>query len=293
MMGMIPLIGVLCTTILLFWLYPRQVKTGKLADLYSVDAARSMAGLKQNALEYKLLASGLALRPTTFRLLCGAAGLAGVVVTWIFLPGLPAVVVGGIAWYVPNAWLDDRVRSRGRNVDQVLPIAIGRISAGLLAGGSVPDVLQQVGESLSLQGNNPLTPELILTASEMRIKDRTEALRGLAARSPSVSLANLAQLLEGFTEAGGRAYTGVLMDISTRVQQILIARNRAQAKAGDSLVSAKVLPGVLVAILAYLSSDPMVRESLSALPVQIVIGLTMAAMVGGYFIMHSMIMEAA
>jgi len=127
----------------------------------------------------------------------------------------------------------------------------------------------------------------------MRIKDRSEALRALASRSPSVSLANLAQLLEGFTEAGGRAYTAVLMDISTRVQQILVARNRAQAKAGDSLVSAKVLPGVLVAILAYLSSDPMVRESLSALPVQIAIGLTMAAMVGGYFIMRSMIMEAA
>lgn len=293
MIGFIPVIGILCATLSLFWLYPRQVKTGKLADLYSIDAVRSMASLNPNTLEYKLLASGVSLRPTTFRLLCGAAGLAGVVITWIFLPGLPALVVGAIGGYVPNAWLDDRVKSRGRKMDQVLPIAIGRIAAGLLAGGSVPDVLQQVGESLALQGVNPLTPELLLTASEMRIKDRSEALRALASRSPSVSLANLAQLLEGFTEAGGRAYTAVLMDISTRVQQILVARNRAQAKAGDSLVSAKVLPGVLVAILAYLSSDPMVRESLSALPVQIVLGLTMAAMVGGYFIMRSMIMEAA
>jgi len=126
----------------------------------------------------------------------------------------------------------------------------------------------------------------------MRIKDRVEALRSLASRSPSVSLSNLAQLLEGYTEAGGRAYTGVLMDISSRVQQILIARNRAQAKAGDSLVSAKVLPFVLIFILIYLSQDPMVRSSLIALPVQIVIGVTMAAMAGGYFIIRSMIMEA-
>ena len=36
----------------------------------------------------------------------------------------------------------------------------------------------------------------------------------------------------------------------------------------------------------------MVRSSLIALPVQIVIGVTMAAMVGGYFIIRSMIMEA-
>jgi hypothetical protein len=37
----------------------------------------------------------------------------------------------------------------------------------------------------------------------------------------------------------------------------------------------------------------MVRETLGALPVQIVIGITMVAMVGGYFLMRSMIMEAA
>ena len=77
-----------------------------------------------------------------------------------------------------------------------------------------------------------------------------------------------------------------------RVQQILIARNRAQAKAGDSLVSAKVLPVVLILILIYLSQDPMVRASLNAVPVQIVIGVAMAAMVAGYVIIRSMIMEA-
>jgi Flp pilus assembly protein TadB len=293
MTGLIPIIGVLCMTLMLFFLYPRERKAGRLADLYSVDSARAMSSLSPSSLEYKLLAGGVKMRPVTFRLLCGAGAVAGLVITWLFLPGLPALVVAGVSFYIPNAWLDDKVKSRGRKIDQVLPIAIGRISAGLLAGGSVPDVLQQVGESLALQGANPLTPELLLTASEMRVKDRTEALRSMAGRSPSVSLANLAQLLEGFTEAGGRAYTEVLMQISSRVQQILIARNRAQAKAGDSLVSAKVLPGVLVAILAYLSSDPMVRESLGALPVQIVIGLTMASMVAGYFIIRSMIMEAA
>jgi Flp pilus assembly protein TadB len=277
--------------VLLLW-YPKQIKTGRLSALYTVDSARTLSSLDQKSLEYKLLASGLNIKPVTFRLLRIAAGVCGMVIAWLFLPGLPAIVIGGIVIYIPGAWLDDRVKSRGRNIDQLLPIAIGRTAAGLLAGGSVPDVLQQVGESLEIEKTNPLTPEFILTASEMRIKDRVEALRSLASRSPSVSLANLAQLLEGYTEAGGRAYTTVLMDISSRVQQILIARNRAQAKAGDSLVSAKVLPAVLILILVYLSQDPMVRSSLTALPVQIVIGGTMAAMVGGYFIIRSMIMEA-
>lgn len=289
---LIPVVGVLSTTLFLLLWYPKQIKTGRLAALYTVDSARSLSSLDPKSLDYKLLASGLNIKTTTFRLFRIAASVSGVVIAWLFLPGLPAIVIGGILFYVPGAWLDDRVKSRGRNIDQLLPIAIGRTAAGLLAGGSIPDVLQQVGESLELEKTNPLTPEFVLTASEMRIKDRVEALRGLASRSPSVSLANLAQLLEGYSEAGGRAYTGVLMDISNRVQQILIARNRAQAKAGDSLVSAKVLPAVLILILIYLSQDPMVHSSLSALPVQIVIGVTMAAMVGGYFIMRSMIMEA-
>ena len=289
---LIPVVGILCTTLFLLLWYPKQIKTGRLAALYTVDSARSLSSLDPKSLEYKLLASGLNLKPITFRLLRIASGVCGMVIAWLFLPGLPAIVIGGILFYVPGAWLDDRVKSRGRNIDQLLPIAIGRTAAGLLAGGSVPDVLQQVGESLELEKTNPLTPQFVLTASEMRIKDRVEALRSLASRSPSVSLSNLAQLLEGYTESGGRAYTGILMDISSRVQQILIARNRAQAKAGDSLVSAKVLPVVLIFILIYLSQDPMVRSSLIALPVQIVIGVTMAAMVGGYFIIRSMIMEA-
>ncbi|MRS04781.1 hypothetical protein EG832_16430 [bacterium] len=289
---LIPVVGILCTTLFLLLWYPKQIKTGRLAALYTVDSARSLSSLDPKSLEYKLLASGLNIKPITFRLLRIAASVCGMVIAWLFLPGLPAIVIGGILVYIPGAWLDDRVKSRGRNIDQLLPIAIGRTAAGLLAGGSVPDVLQQVGESLELEKTNPLTPEFVLTASEMRIKDRVEALRSLASRSPSVSLSNLAQLLEGYTESGGRAYTGILMDISSRVQQILIARNRAQAKAGDSLVSAKVLPVVLIFILIYLSQDPMVRSSLIALPVQIVIGVTMAAMVGGYFIIRSMIMEA-
>jgi tight adherence protein B len=292
MTGIIGLIGVLCGVIVLYLAYPQKRSVGRLADLYSVDSLRTLSDLNPNSLEYRLMASGINYRPVTWQLLCLSAGTAAAAVTWLVLPGLPALVVGGIAYYLPNAWLDDKVKSRGREIDKCLPIAIGRIAAGLLAGGSVPDVLQQVGQSLQIEAANPLTPELMLTATELRTKDRREALRNLAQRSPSVSLANLAQLLEGYSEAGGARYASVLMDISQRVQQILIARNRAQAKAGDSVVSTRVLPGVLLLIIVYLSSDPMVQQSLHAFPVQIAIALTMAAMIIGYFVMRSMVLEA-
>ena len=292
MTGIIVLIGVLCGVIVLYLAYPQKRSVGRLAELYSVDSLRTLADLNPNSLEYRLMASGINYRPVTWQLLCLSTAIAAAAVTWLVLPGLPALVVGGIAYYLPNAWLDDKVKSRGREIDKCLPIAIGRIAAGLLAGGSVPDVLQQVGQSLQIEAANPLTPELMLTTTELRTKDRREALRNLAQRSPSVSLANLAQLLEGYTEAGGARYASVLMDISQRVQQILIARNRAQAKAGDSVVSTRILPGVLLLIIVYLSSDPMVQQSLHAFPVQIAIALTMAAMIIGYFVMRSMVLEA-
>lgn len=292
MIAFIPLIGLIAGMLALFFLYPEKRVTGRLAEIYSVDAARTLSALNPNSLEYKLLASGLNLRPVTFRMLEVSAGLAGMALTWLVLPGLPALIVGGLIFYLPVAWLDGKVKTRGREIDRYLPIAIGRIAAGLLASGAVPDVLQQVGQSLEIEGANPLTPELLLTATELRNKDRREAMRNLAMRSPSVSLANLAQLLEGYSEAGGGRYSSVLMDIAQRVQQILIARNRAQAKAGDTVVSMRVLPAVLFLIVVYLSRDPMVAESLRALPVQILIAVTMVAMMVGYFIMQSMVMEA-
>jgi Flp pilus assembly protein TadB len=148
---LIPVVGILSTTLVLLLWYPKQIKTGRLSALYTVDSARTLSSLDQKSLEYKLLASGLNIKPVTFRLLRIAAGVCGMVIAWLFLPGLPAIVIGGIVIYIPGAWLDDRVKSRGRNIDQLLPIAIGRTAAGLLAGGSVPDVLQQVGESLEIE----------------------------------------------------------------------------------------------------------------------------------------------
>ena len=127
---LIPVVGLLCTTLVLLLWYPKPTRTGKLADLYTVDSARTLSSLDQKTLDYKLLAAGLPIKPVTFRLLCVAAGIGGAVITWLFLPGLPAIVVGGIIFYVPNAWLDDRVKSRGRKIDQLLPIGIGRIAAG-------------------------------------------------------------------------------------------------------------------------------------------------------------------
>ena len=127
---LIPVVGILCTTLFLLLWYPKQIKTGRLAALYTVDSARSLSSLDPKLLEYKLLASGLNIKPITFRLLCIAAGVCGMVIAWLFLPGLPAIVIGGILFYVPGAWLDDRVKSRGRTSINYFPLPLAALLQG-------------------------------------------------------------------------------------------------------------------------------------------------------------------
>jgi Flp pilus assembly protein TadB len=292
MSGLIFLIAVLSALLALWLAFPRRVKAGVLNEIYTLESARSMQALDPGSLEYQLLAAGLTLKPVTFRVLTCGAALAAFALGASLLGGLVGLVLGGIAWYVPQAWLKDKVQGRGKAIDKILPIAIGRIAAGLLAGGSPSEVLQETADSLEIEGRTPLAPELSLTAVEMRVKDRQEALRSLAERSPSTSLANLAMLLDGYMEAGGGKYAETLLSISARVQQILMARNRASAKAGDVMVSVMTLPGVLILVLGYLSLDPLIARSLHSLVVQLVLGGVVLTMVAGYFIMRSMIQEA-
>ncbi len=274
-----------------------QMKKGQasaaLSDAYSLEGAQRLSEMDPKTLAYKLVASGANWKPATFQIARVLLGIGGGMVAWTLLPGVPALAIGGLLFYIPMAWLDDKVKGRGREIDKYLPVAVGRISAGLLAGGSMADVLDEVSNSLELEGKNPLSAELHLAAAELRSKERGQAFENLATRSPSLSLANIAHLLEGYVEAGGGKHAQVLVESSNRVQQILVARNRTKAKAGDSMLSARVIPAVLGLMLIYLSQDPMVRESLMALPVQIVLALTIGAMVMGYFIMRSMVMEAA
>jgi tight adherence protein B len=260
--------------------------------MYSLETARSLSELKPGSLEYRLLAAGLLIRPATFRLLVIAIGIAGTIILWTFLPGLPALILGGLAGYLPVAWLDNKIVGRAREMDKHLPIAIGRIASGLLAGGSIADVLEKTAGSLDEEGPNPLSGELFLAAAEVRSKSPAEALRRLAERSPSTSLANLANLLEGYSQAGGEAYLAHLVDTTRRVQQVLVARNRAGARAADALLSTRIIPLMLLVVFLYLTQDPLIRVSLTELPVQMAIGAGISLMAVGYGLMQGMVKEA-
>jgi Flp pilus assembly protein TadB len=258
-----------------------------LSDMWSMESSRKLGEKKTEkpGIEYLLLSAGWDMDPRSFRLLQIAVGLALAVITWMFMPGLPALVLGGIAGYAPQMILLDRAQNRGREIEKHMPLAVVRLSTGLLTGGSIRDTLNDTAASLDAEGPNPLAPELRLTALETQTKSVEEALDALARRSPSESLSNLAHLLKGYAVSGGIKYAEALNIAASNTQKILAARNNAHAEASGAFGTARIIIGGLVIMLLILSADPTVAASFQSLGIQIFAAVVFVIMGVGYWLM--------
>jgi Flp pilus assembly protein TadB len=237
------------------------------------------------SLQRNLLEAGWKISETQFRLGSIAIGLAGTLLSWrFFLPGLPALMIGGMLTWLPSMLLKERALSRGLRLDEALPLALSRLSAGLQAGRGLDEVLETVGRSLP--DGSPLTGELVKAAQDIRSGDAQEAMQKLAERSASPSLANVAMLLESFVRAGGGQYAGVVSEAAVQIQRIIAVRNHARAKAAQALQSAKLIPLIMLGVLFMMASDPATAESFRTGTVQIVIAVAMGVMLLGFLQMR-------
>jgi len=244
-------------------------------------------------LEYQLQAAGVNMKPATFRLLNIVGAIGVLIVMWMLLPGVPAMAIALVVYIAPGTWLKNKIKNRGWEIDKLLPMALGRIANSIQTGMSIPDALENAARILDHEGRNPLSPELTLTASEMRTKDdRGEALMALARRSPSISLANTAYLLRGAMESGGSKYNQVLVDSADRIRKVISGRNSAKAKAQESMVTAIVVPGLLIFTLIALSQSSMVKQSMHSIIVQFVLAIALGAMFLGYFMIQNIVSDA-
>ena len=256
------------------------------------DAGSASLG-RMAHLNRRLKEAGLRLTPVEYVAISVGLGIGGSLLAWaLFVPGLPALAAGGILAYLPFAYLQDRASRRGRQIDEQLAIALSRIAPGLQTGHSLDQVLEEVAHSLQAEGSNPLTSELLRTAQDIRTRQPGEALRDLARRSPSVSLSNIAMLLESYLRAGGGQYAGVIGETAAALQRILAVRSHAQAKATQPLQSARWIPLMLLGVLLAMLNDPLTRASFSEPLVQIALALAMGVMVAGYLVMRRQVMGA-
>ena len=270
----------------------KKSRMAEIADqAYQVDEGQDH--LDPKSLNYQLQAAGVNIKPATFRLLNIMGAIGVLIIMWLLLPGVPAIAIAVIAYIAPGTWLKNKIKNRGWEIDKLLPMALGRIANSIQTGMSIPDALDNTARILDHEGKNPLSPELTLTASEMRTKDdRGEALLALARRSPSISLANTAYLLRGAMESGGSKYNLVLVESADRIRKVIAGRNAAKAKANESMITAVVVPAILIFVLISLSQSSVVKQSLHSFLVQIVMGIAFGAMVIGYFIIKNIVDDA-
>jgi hypothetical protein len=193
--------------------------------------------------------------------------------------------------FLPYSFILDRSRQRGRVIDEKLAIALTRISPGLQVNRGLDEVLEEVARSLEVEGPNPLTPELLKTARDIRTRSVEQALRDLARRSPSLSLSNISMLLESYIRAGGGQYAEVFNESASSIQRIIAVRTHALAKAAQPLQSARLIPLMLGGVLLVMLGDPLTRASFSEPLVQVGMAIAICVMAAGYIIMRSEVLK--
>jgi len=274
------------------WVYLTSRSARRLHDAETVELVEGLADLPKGTLKYKLMEAHLNLSTNQFYLLAIVLGITGILLSWVFfIPGLPSLAVGGVLAYLPFGYVQEKARSRGRMIDEKLSIALSRIAPGLQVNRGLDEVLEEVAKSLNSEGSNPLSPELLKTAKDIRTRNTEQALRDLAKRSPSLSLANVAMLLESYHRAGGGQYAQVFSETATSIQRIIAVRTQAMAKATQPLQSARLIPLMLGGVLLVMLKDPATRASFSEPMVQIAMSLAIGVMVLGYLLMRREVMN--
>ena len=193
------------------------------------------------SINLKLLSAGMGRRlsPTTFlaaKALLAAGGLAGgFLLTTVVGKGLLgslglALALAATGFFVPDAFLTFKTRSRKDRIQAELPDALDLLAVSVEAGLGFDGAITKLTEHM----DGPLVEEFGLTLGEMRIgESRSEALKKMAERVATPEIA-------AFTRAIIQAdQLGISLGRILRVQAA-DTRNRRQAAAEERAMNAPI-----------------------------------------------------
>jgi Flp pilus assembly protein TadB len=277
----------------------RSVSEKRVAAAYSFQQILSEADPKSP--EYRLAAAGIQTRnpKLTWTLLhYGPALAACVIALGVGMPPFVALGAALIGFIAPRQWLEGRIKDRGRRLEADLPQVYVELLATLRANPDVASALSEVADGLEREkGANPMSDELRQTAREAASSTvgREQAFRNLQRRAASVSLANLGLLLERFAQTGagdGGSFFDAFAAGAGNVQSIIEARQRAQSKAAEQMMSARIVPALLAFTLVFFMGDVSFRQSFQLPMVQLILAGAAVIMYLGYLVMSDMAREA-
>jgi pilus assembly protein TadC len=146
--------------------------------------------------------------------------------------GMGRVLAGGLAatvlgFSLPRVYIAARGRSRARQIERGLPLAIDLLTLCLSAGQTIVVALQQAGREL--RGTYPaLAEELAIVEHQARLHSLEQALAQLAERVPVPEVRNLALLLIQ-SERLGTDTAATLQEYAASIR--ITIRQRAETRA--------------------------------------------------------------
>ena len=215
-------------------------------------------GAQENHLRHRLTRAGLRTEaaPTIFlavKVLAAAAGLGAFI--WVNLVRVEPLPLGpalgvlpfALGYYLPDAWLAGRIRTRQTELERGLPDALDLLVTCVEAGLGLDQAMQRVATEIAIAWPT-LSQELRLTFLEVNAGiRRVEAMRRLAHRTGVSELKSLAATLNQ-TEIFG---TSVGEALRVQSESMRIRRmQRAEERAG--IVSVKLMVPLVVCVLPSL-----------------------------------------
>ncbi len=174
--------------------------------LHAIGEALPGSQKGQEPLRRRLLQAGYRWpsAPTVFQgiKVATALGMAGIV-GWLILftnraadsALLPCLAAAGFGYLLPERWLDRAIRARARRLRSGLPPATDLLVLAVEAGQGLDQAMLEVAKALAASYPD-LSDEFVFVHLEVRAgKNRAEALRNLAERSPEPELAKLVTVL--------------------------------------------------------------------------------------------------
>lgn len=264
---------------------------------------------------YKFQAAGIKVDADSANTyLYGGSALAGTIVLLTGLAlGLPMIfslVLSGLAAMTPAFWLNNRVKARSQLVEKDLPMALQRLAVNVRINPDVGEALIAVAETLgptalyrtvqygaqgrrALPEDSPLGAEFRRTAREARTGGREQALADFERRAQllSPSLATVAFQLQRYAQKGGGTFGEAFVTTSENLRRILEGRNKAEAKASETMGAIKLIPLMLGLVLIYFMNDPTMRDTFRMPLVQLFLAGVAGWMALGYWFMRNMVEE--
>ncbi len=218
------------------------------------------------------------------RTLLAASAVTGVVAAGVVLTisqTLPvALVLGGLASYLPVALVAGRARRRRREFAEVWPEAVDDLASAVRAGMSLPDAVA----ALSVRGPTPLRPAFAAFALDYQVSGRFgDCLDRLKDRLADPVGDRVVEGLRIAREVGGGELGRLLRNLSGYLRDDLRTRSELEARQSWAVNGARLAVAApwIVLLLMSLQSEVITRYRSTTGAVILVVGALVCVLAYG------------